>query len=291
MLSVSIGPLALPVPPLVLGVAAVAAAWAANWLYARHHALRRAGAHTYASAESAPASGPGTPADCVWAALFIGLVVARLAHLLLHVEDYLASPLATLDIRDGGWHAPTGFTVGLAWLAWKGRRVPAWRRPLLLSALLGGLLWGTGTWWLGTRGGQPLPGLPFTALADGRVVRLSDVAAGRPAVVNLWASWCGPCREEMPLLAAVQARETHIAFVFVNQGEPPAAVRGYLSRHGLPLRDVLLDPGSSLLPAVGSRGLPTTLFYDAHGRLVDAHMGVLSKPALRVRLRQLATRP
>lgn len=280
MLSVSIGPLALPVPPLVLGVAAWAAAWAANWLHARRQA-----AHQPAQE---PAQEPGAPGDAVWTALFIGLVAARLAHLLLHAEAYLPAPLAMLDIRDGGWHAPTGFIAGLACLAWKGRRVPAWRRPLALSALVGGLLWGTGTVWLGARGGEPLPGLPFTALADGREVRLSDVAAGRPAVVNLWASWCGPCREEMPMLAAAQAREARIAFVFVNQGESEGAVRSYLARLGMPLREVLLDPRSSLLPAVGSRGLPTTLFYDAQGRLVDAHMGVLSEAALRARLNRLA---
>jgi hypothetical protein len=95
----------------------------------------------------------------------------------------------------------------------------------------------------------------------------------------------------MPVLAAAQAREAGVAFVFVNQGESQAAVRSYLARLGLPLRDVLLDPGSSLLPAVGSRGLPTTLFYDAQGQLVDAHMGVLSEPALRLRLRQLGATP
>jgi hypothetical protein len=54
---------------------------------------------------------------------------------------------------------------------------------------------------------------------------------------------------------------------------------------------VLLDPGSRLGPAVGSRGLPTTLFYDAHGQLVDAHFGVLDAPALERCLRALRTDP
>jgi thiol-disulfide isomerase/thioredoxin len=284
VLSVSIGPLALPLPPLVLLAAVTIAAWVANRLHARQLAAVQAAP---ASPDTSSAS-PAAPGDTVWLAMLLGLLAARLAHLVLHAQAYLASPLAMLDVRDGGWHAPTGFAVGLAWLAWKGRRTPAWRRPLAGAAVVGSLAWVAAGLLAGPRGEQPMPALPLTALADGRPLYLREVAAGRPAVVNLWASWCGPCREEMPVLAAAQAREVGIAFVFVNQGEPPEAVRGYLVRLGLPLRDVLLDPGSRLLAAVGSRGLPTTLFYDAQGRLVVAHMGVLSEAALRVRLHALA---
>lgn len=91
--------------------------------------------------------------------------------------------------------------------------------------------------------------------------------------------------------AAAQPREAQVGFVFVNQGEPEAAVRADLASLGLPLREVLLDPGSTLGPTLGSRGLPTTLFYDAQGRLVDAHFGVLNAPALRSRLRALHATP
>ena len=92
---------------------------------------------------------------------------------------------------------------------------------------------------------------------------------------------------EMPMLAAAQQHETVVGFLFVNQGESDSAVRAYLTDQGLPLREVLLDPHSRLGPAVGSRGLPTTLFYDARGRQVDAHFGVLTAAALQARLRAL----
>jgi hypothetical protein len=75
--------------------------------------------------------------------------------------------------------------------------------------------------------------------------------------------------------------------LFVNQGESAAAVEAYLATLGTPLREVLLDRGATLGPAVGSRGLPTTLFYDARGELIDAHFGVLNAPALESRLRRL----
>jgi len=137
---------------------------------------------------------------------------------------------------------------------------------------------------------RAMPVVTLTELASGRSLDLRQAARGRPVVVNLWASWCGPCRQEMPVLAAAQQREAQIGFLFVNQGEPAATVRAYLEAQQLPLREVLLDTRSQLGPAVGSRGLPTTLFYDAQGRLVDAHVGVLNAAALEGRLRRLRDR-
>jgi thiol-disulfide isomerase/thioredoxin len=144
---------------------------------------------------------------------------------------------------------------------------------------------------LGAQAGRPLPALTFTRLDDGTTTDLRQAAQGRPLVVNLWASWCGPCRQEMPVLAAAQQREPRIGFVFVNQGESAATVRAYLASLGRPLHEVLLDPGSTLGPAVGSHGLPTTLFVDTRGHVVDAHFGVLNAAALQSRLRPLRPGP
>jgi hypothetical protein len=91
----------------------------------------------------------------------------------------------------------------------------------------------------------------------------------------------------MPVLAAAQQRESRVGFLFINQGESAQAVRAYLAAQRLPLREVWLDAGARLGPAVGSRGLPTTLFYDAEGRLAASHFGVLSAAALEARLRPL----
>ena len=70
-----------------------------------------------------------------------------------------------------------------------------------------------------------------------------------------------------------------------------AAVRAYLVEQGLPLSQVLLDAGARLGPAIGSKGLPTTLFYDARGRQVDAHFGVLNAAALESRLKAVRPAP
>lgn len=91
----------------------------------------------------------------------------------------------------------------------------------------------------------------------------------------------------MPALAAAQQRETRVGFLFVNPGESIAVMRHCLASMNLPLREVPLDSGSRLGPAVGSHGPPTTLFYDAKRRLVDAHFGVLNAAAREIKLRAL----
>jgi hypothetical protein len=94
----------------------------------------------------------------------------------------------------------------------------------------------------------------------------------------------------MPVLAAAQQRERDIRFLFVNQGESVAAVLGYLQRERFELQGVWLDPDSALGRAVGSKGLPTTLFFDAAGRRMHAHFGVLNAAALQARLKDLRKR-
>jgi thiol-disulfide isomerase/thioredoxin len=268
MLSIPLGPLALPVAPVLLLLAVWGASWSASRL--------------------APSAADKSHAgNVVFHATLIGLLAARLVHLGLHADLYSAAPWSALDVRDGGWHVPSGGLVGLAWLAWRGWRIPPLRRPLAVGGLAGVVFWLAASTAIGLGQTKAMPALVLTEFDGGAKISLSQAARGRPVVVNLWASWCGPCRQEMPMLAAAQQRESVVGFLFVNQGESHSAVRAYLNDQDHPLREVLLDAGSKLGPAVGSRGLPTTLFYDVEGRLVDAHFGVLNAASLEARLRQL----
>ena len=66
------------------------------------------------------------------------------AHLASHAQPYLASPASMLDLRDGGWDAIAGALAGTAWLAWRGWRMPPFRRPLAVAAATGMLVWSAG---------------------------------------------------------------------------------------------------------------------------------------------------
>ncbi|MCW5636743.1 MAG: TlpA family protein disulfide reductase [Rubrivivax sp.] len=273
MLSISVGPLALPVAPLVLLAAIALAAGLARRLAPREPAEARQHAD----------------GAVMWAAL-VGLVVARASHLALNAGAYAAHPWAVLDIRDGGFVPVAGFVAGGAWLAWRALRWPTLRRALAGGALAGLVVWGAGQgalhWAAGTR---PLvPDVPLVHLETARAQPLPALLAGRPAVVNVWATWCAPCREEMPALAAAERRHPQVRFVFVNHQERAELVQRYLAAERLALQQVWLDPEGALLVAAGSRGLPTTLFFDAQGRRVGAHFGVLNAAALDSRLRGLA---
>jgi thiol-disulfide isomerase/thioredoxin len=275
MLSVSIGPLALPVAPLI-GMLSV---WVATSV-----AGRLAAKADRANAEST-----------LWGAIFLGLLAARAIYVWQYQSAYIATPWALLDLRDGGWFAPAGLVVGGLWLLWRARQRPAARRSVGLAVLAGAALWSAAmgaVFWADRTDVQA--GVPEVVLTDsvtGQARSLVAVLAGKPAVVNLWASWCAPCRAEMPDLAAAQQRNPDVQFVFVNQGESTQVIKTYLQRSRLDLQHVWIDTGRTLGPVVGSKGLPTTLFFDAKGRQVDAHFGVINPAALQARLQDLRNSP
>jgi len=146
--------------------------------------------------------------------------------------------------------------------------------------------------WQGLLGGLRLMDKPALSemqvtMLSGESTNLAALADGKPMVVNLWASWCPPCRREMPVLAAAQKQEAWASFVFANQGENRATVQRYLSASQLDLANVMLDRDTQLGFVAGSGTLPITLFYDASGRLVDTHLGALSAASLANKLNPL----
>lgn len=124
-------------------------------------------------------------------------------------------------------------------------------------------------------------------MLSGESTNLAALAAGKPMVVNLWTSWCPPCQREMPVLAAAQRRETGVSFVFANQGENGATVQHFLSASQLDLANVVLDRDAHLGFVAGSSALPTTLFYDSSGKLVDIYLGGLTAASLERKLTPL----
>jgi thiol-disulfide isomerase/thioredoxin len=213
-----------------------------------------------------------------------GLVVARLVYVVRYNDSYLQSPLDILDIRDGGWAPWAGVAAAMVAAIIVAVRRAALRKPLTAAFGTAALIWVLGTVALDamTRVEGRLPAASLRGL-DGGTVALAGFA-GKPTVVNLWATWCPPCRREMPVLQEAQAARPDVNFVFLNQGEPPEKVRAFLDAQQWALGNVLLDARGEVAKELGVHGLPTTLFYDASGRLVDARVGELSRATLTERL-------
>ena len=221
--------------------------------------------------------------------LLVGLVAARLAFVWQWREQYLELPLSILDVRDGGWEPAAGLVVALLFGLQRAFRQTDLRKPVLTAVLTTGmvLLLGGVVTFLMASSAAPLPPLTLRSL-DGRPVALVSFA-GKPTVVNLWATWCPPCRREMPVLQQAQADNPDVNIVFVNQGEDPQTIAGFLIRHRLTLNNVLLDPKRLTGAALGHSALPTTLFFDAQGKLADTRIGELSPATLTQRLSSLRT--
>ncbi|HKJ72087.1 MAG TPA: TlpA disulfide reductase family protein [Gammaproteobacteria bacterium] len=263
-----LGPLVLAWPRLFALLAAAAVLAVAGWL-----AVRRDRA----------LAGWG------WAAVLAGGLTGRLAYVALHWPAFAAEPWSIPAFWQGGLQ-PWGAAAGAAAFGlWRFRRSPRRRFLAQLPVAAGLGLWlllSSGHAWLAGPAQVRLPAGPWPALAG--EARLAP--PGRPAVVNLWASWCPPCRREMPRLA--QAAEAHpgVSFAYVNQGEERAAVAAFADRFGLRRGRVFLDPGRRLAERFGTVGLPATLFFDRSGRLLAAHVGEISRAALGDRVDSLTRR-
>ena len=133
------------------------------------------------------------------------------------------------------------------------------------------------------------------AVSDGSAQRLLDInlpclthgpsinparLAGRPMVVNLWATWCEPCREEMPMLQAAQKRYgARVQFIGVNTKDQPDWAAEFLQEVKVTYPQVV-DFDGQLLASVRSPGLPVTLVLDRHGQVSGRQIGRIREKRL-----------
>jgi len=220
-------------------------------------------------------------ANLVFEAFWIGLLAARLKYVWHWWPDYVDTPRSILAIGDGGFHWRAGLLIALACVWWRTRGAHGLRRPVLGGIAVGMMAWGLaqGPLLLMNRAPPTLPNLALSTL-DAKPVTLKGYI-GQPLVVNLWATWCPPCQREMPMLERAQHDYPEVTFLMINQGEDAQAVGSFLGWERLRFRHVLLDPFSRTGQELGARGLPTTLFFDAGGQLVQSHMGELTAARLR----------
>lgn len=177
-----------------------------------------------------------------------------------------------------------------------------WDRLIGAAAALGVV-------WLILTRAQPLPPQPLAAplasaadpaplvghlapdftLGDlsGAPVRLSGLR-GQVVLVNIWATWCPPCRAEMPAIAAVYRQYAAQGFTVlaVNQREEPAAVAAYLQQQGLSF-PALLDRDGAVSAAYRAGVLPTTFFIDRRGVIRAIYRGPMARPVIAGTVEQL----
>jgi cytochrome c biogenesis protein CcmG/thiol:disulfide interchange protein DsbE len=139
----------------------------------------------------------------------------------------------------------------------------------------------------GQLAGQDLPDLPPVT---GEELAITLAESDRPAVVNIWASWCNPCRSEAPLLtAAHDAYGDQIDFIGVDVQDNQADAKNFIAEFGLDFTHYF-DRDRSVPEFYGGFGTPITFFFDSTGTLVDTHLGVIDERALALGIDEIVNR-
>jgi len=265
MTAVAMGPFALPLPPLLLLISVFLGLIVAA-LVGRKYKV--------------------SVTDPLLTILLGSLFFGRLVFVARFADSY-DSVWQMLDIRDRGFDVMATLLAALLILVWL-----LWRRRQQRQALLAGVL--TVTMLFGAfssviyvgRQQAVLPAISFQQLS-GDSVNLAELGQGHLTVVNLWATWCPPCRREMPVLQQAEQQYPEVRFVLLNQREHPEVVQLYLQQAGLRFNHLLLDQQGQLATQLGAHGLPVTLYFGADGHLLKSHMGELSAASLTQSLQQL----
>lgn len=114
---------------------------------------------------------------------------------------------------------------------------------------------------------------------DGEKVSLASLR-GRPVVINFWATWCGPCQQEMPLLQAAHVQYgADLVVLGINFEEPNTLVEPFIADLGLSF-PILMDADGRVKRLYRVRAFPTTFFLDTEGVIRYEHIGLLSEKQL-----------
>ncbi len=117
---------------------------------------------------------------------------------------------------------------------------------------------------------QPLPEFALTALEGNTPLNTKEWNDYRPRVYNIFASWCGPCREEMP---QIKKLGESIPVYGIAVQDNPKNLRKLLKKEGMPFRAVALDPQGAVGGKLGVFALPTTIIIDKYGHVAHVHQG------------------
>ncbi|MBW4025267.1 MAG: TlpA family protein disulfide reductase [Proteobacteria bacterium] len=283
---IGLGGLLIPTPRLALFVFAAMAIWLTTQLSKRWHVS------------------DGALGGYVERMFVIGVLGARFAYVIRHFSAYQPHILSAFFVWQPGYTPWAGFALALAYLGWMVWRQQISLLQLRLIALVGIPL--TALYWvsLATVGqfapvdrlqpGSRLPSIGLMTL-NGQPVDLAGLR-GRPAIVNIWATWCLPCREEMPLLNRTFAKRQKggLAMVGVDLAEPAQRVQQFLT--SAPVHySVWVDPptipshrarspSTTLFARTGGFAVPTTIFVDRKGIIRSIYVGKLTASVLAIKV-------
>jgi cytochrome c biogenesis protein CcmG, thiol:disulfide interchange protein DsbE len=212
-------------------------------------------------------------------AVILGVVAARLGFVFEQREAFATGNLLEVfDVRSGGFSWPWALValVPFAWL-----RTPAQFGRLASATVIAVIAAALPFLFKPTSSSVSVQtDLGLTTL-EGKASTWGDLE--KPVLVNVWATWCGPCRAEMPLLTEYAKRGAKI--VFLNAGESADDVRKYLESEKLEI-PVMLDT-SGIRDQLRVVGLPTTFIVGKDGKILERHMGPLDRGGLEVLLSRL----
>ncbi len=131
--------------------------------------------------------------------------------------------------------------------------------------------------------GQPMSNLVLKDL-NGKTVHLSDYA-GKPVLMNAWATWCPPCKAELPELQSFYEQHKSEGFVMlaVNAGEDKGSVSLFISQQGYTF-PVVLDPNTTVLNRMGISSFPTSILVGKDGNVKGIHVGMFTTDTIQSEL-------